>query len=206
MLDHEVTPEAISEDDIAIEDLTAVLEICRRLRPAGRKRLIDTITTFFGVSPSAGFTEGRGVVPSHAAPASLSNSQPVRQELSAKEFVLQKQPRTGVERVACLAYYLTHFRDTPHFKTLDISKLNTDAAQPKFANAALAVNDAAKSGYIIPVSKGNKQLSAAGELFVQALPNRDEARAAMASAKPRKRNKRTQAGRPEREAIGASDE
>ena len=51
-----------------------------------------------------------------------------RQELSPKEFLFQKQPKTDVERVACLAYYLTHYRGTPHFKTVDISKLNTEAA------------------------------------------------------------------------------
>lgn len=53
-----------------------------------------------------------------------------------KEFMVQKRPRTDIERVACLGFYLTHYRDTPHFKTLDISKLNTEAAQPKFTNAA----------------------------------------------------------------------
>ena len=36
-------------------------------------------------------------------------------------------------------------------------------------------------GYLIAVTKGNKQLSAAGELFVQGLPDREAARFAMAS-------------------------
>jgi len=206
MPDYEFALQPISDDDIAIEDLTAVLEICRKLRPAGRRRLIDTITTFFGVAPPSGFMDVRGFAvqggSSHAAPAAVELARP---DISPKEFILQKQPHTSVERVACLAYYLTHYRDVPHFKTLDISKLNTEAAQPKFANAALAVNDASKSGYVIPVSKGNKQLSAAGELFVQALPNRDEARAAMASARPRKRNKRNALARHEKEALSASE-
>src|SRR5437762_3507811 len=35
-----------------------------------------------------------------------------RSELSPKDFMFQKQPRTDVERIACLAYYLTHYRDT----------------------------------------------------------------------------------------------
>ena len=47
---------------------------------------------------------------------------------SPKDFLFRKEPNTDVERVACLAYYLTHRRGTNHFKTIDISKLNTEAA------------------------------------------------------------------------------
>ena len=111
--------------------------------------------------------------------------------ISPKDFLNQKQPRTEVERVACLAYYLTHYRDSPAFKTFDISKLNTEAAQPKFANASQAVENATKTHYLVPASKGNKQISAAGELFVQALPDRDAAKSAMATVKPRRKRKST---------------
>jgi len=109
--------------------------------------------------------------------------------MSAKDFIIQKQPRTEVERVACLSYYLTHYRDTPTFKTIDISSLNTEAAQPKFVNASQAVENALKTHYLAQAQKGLKQLSAAGEVFVQNLPDRDGARAAMAAMKPRRRKK-----------------
>lgn len=82
---------------------------------------------------------------------------------------------------------LTHYRDSPHFKTLDISKLNTEAAQPKFSNAAVAVDNAMKTGYLVAATKGNKQLSAPGEQFVLKLPDRDAAKLAMASARPRRK-------------------
>jgi hypothetical protein len=78
---------------------------------------------------------------------------------------MEKQPRTDVERVACLAYYLTHYRDMPHFKTLDLAKLNTEAAQPKFSNAHYASQNALNMGYLAPADKGQRQLSAAGEQF-----------------------------------------
>ena len=84
--------------------------------------------------------------------------------------MFEKQPNTDIERVACLAYFLTHYRDTPHFKTLDISKINTEAAQIKFSNAAQAVENATKAGLIVQSLKGQKQLSAIGEQYVQALP------------------------------------
>ncbi|OBB64586.1 hypothetical protein [Mycobacterium sp. 852014-50255_SCH5639931] len=106
---------------------------------------------------------------------------------SPKDFLFEKQPRTDVERVAALAFYLTHYRDTPHFKTLDLSKLNTEAAQPKFANAATSASNAVKQGYLVPSTKGMRQLSAAGERFVAALPDREAARAAMSTARPKRR-------------------
>src|SRR5258708_3272898 len=79
--------------------------------------------------------------------------------------------RKDVERVACLAFYLTHYRETPEFTTLDISKINTEAAQRKLANATVAVNNASQYGYLVPAGKGMKQISASGERYVQALPD-----------------------------------
>ncbi len=106
--------------------------------------------------------------------------------------MFEKQPRTDVEKVACLAYYLTHYREMPHFKTLDISKLNTEAAQTKFSNPTVAVENAVKTNYLVPATKGNKQLSALGEQFVQALPDREKARAIMANARPRRKSRKVE--------------
>jgi hypothetical protein len=75
----------------------------------------------------------------------------------------------------------------PHFKTLDLAKLNTEAAQPKFSNAGYSSTNALNMGYLAPAVTGHRQLSAAGEQFVRALPDRDAAKAAMASARPRRR-------------------
>jgi hypothetical protein len=112
------------------------------------------------------------------------------QDISAKQFMIQKDPQTNIERIACLAFFLTHSRDTPHFKTLDLSRLNTEAAQPKFANASMTVNDAAKAGFLVSAGKGNKQLSAFGEQFVRALPDRESAKAVL-SGRKKIRKKRT---------------
>jgi len=71
-----------------------------------------------------------------------------REVMSPKEFLLQKEPQTDKERVACLAYYLSHYRETPHFRTLDISTVNTEAAQPKFTNSAQAVKNATNAGLL----------------------------------------------------------
>ncbi len=112
-------------------------------------------------------------------------------DLTPKEFLMEKNPRTNVERVVCLAYYLTHYRGTHHFKTLDISKLNTEAAQPKFANPTVALNNTVKPGLVVASTKGAKQITAMGEQYVLALPDRDEAKKKQREMKPRKRRKPT---------------
>lgn len=177
--------------ELDIQELTKVLPTFQRLSQEGRERLLRTIATFFGIDRKRVFSSG-GLSGSDV-PVSVSESNgrfSQDRSLSPKEFMVQKQPRTDVERIACLAYYLTHYRDTPYFKTIDLSKLNTDAAQPKFSNPANAVDNATKNGYLALATKGNKQLSAAGEQFVQALPDRDAARTAMARTRPRRKPKR----------------
>jgi hypothetical protein len=93
--------------------------------------------------------------------------------MSVKDFIFEKNPQTDPERMACLGYYLTHYLDTPHFKTQDLSRLNTEAAQRAFSNAAFAASNAYRDGFFVSASKaGHKQLSAMGERFVHALPDR----------------------------------
>jgi len=96
-------------------------------------------------------------------------------EMSPKEFMLEKDPRNNIERIACLAYYLSHYRNSPHFKTLEVSKLNTEAAQPKFTNAVVHAKNAVKRGLLVSAEGKSRQLSAIGEQFVEALPDREAA-------------------------------
>jgi len=174
-------------DASELEVLTSILGLLQRADPEGRERILHSAATFFRINfPSS---SARAPSQSYAAPQSLPTFSEDR-AISPKQFMLEKQPRTDVEKVACLAYYLTHYRETPFFKTLDISKLNTEAAQTKFANPTVAVDNAGKQNYLVPASKGNKQLSALGEQFVQALPDRDKARAIMANARPRRKSRK----------------
>ena len=178
----QVTAEHVP-DAVALARLFAVFE---EVNPENRERIFQTLGTYLGFgrpqSPArpettrthqnsvAGFTEDRS--------------------MSAKEFLYQKQPSTDVERVACLAFYLTHYQDTPHFKTVDISRLNTEAAQIKFSNAAFTVSNATKLGYLAQAGKGAKQISALGEQFVQALPDREAAKAVMTNLRRRKSSRK----------------
>lgn len=176
--------------DLLTSILPDVISAFRRLDADGQEKLFQMIATIFNL--------GRGSTSSAVDVVPISSSAPVNERfsrdrtISPKEFLLKKQPRTDVERVACLAYYLTNYRDQPHFKTLDISKLNTEAAQVKFSNPAQAVDNATKYGYLAPGVKGSKQLSAGGELYIDALPDREAAASALASTRrPRRKVKRT---------------
>src|SRR5439155_14456543 len=173
--------------------LRTILDKFEKLSQDDRRRVLESVATFYsillptsqrlaGVSPER---QTEGGLPAFSTDLSIS----------PKEFLLQKQPRTDVERIACLAYYLTHFRDQPHFKTLDLTQLNTEAAQPKFSNAAYSTNNAVKTRYLVPSTKGHRQLSAVGEQFVLALPDREAAKAAMASMRPRRKSSKAKRAR-----------
>ena len=183
MSDEATPPVSTNVDEIQV--LGNVLAALQRLEPEARARILHTIGTYFGigtrvVSSQAGTLAGNGT----------SSSFSEDRSISPKDFIMQKQPRSDVEKVACLAFYLTHYRDTNHFKTLDISQLNTEAAQVKFSNAAVAVDNATRKGFIVPLGKGQKQLSAIGEQFVLALPDRDAAQAAFSNMRRRRKTRK----------------
>ena len=175
--------------------LQRIVSALQDLDDEARVRIFNAAATFLRIDVN-GRQAGHRVPSGVDAPASNSPSYPsfsTDTAPSPKEFVFEKNPRTDVERIAVLAYYLTHYRDLPHFKTLDLSKLNTEAAQPKFSNAATSAGNAVRTGYLVASTKGQRQLSAAGERFVTALPDREAARAAMATAQPRRKARRPSA-------------
>jgi hypothetical protein len=167
--------------------LSQTVAILRTLDEGERAKLIRTVSTLFDLSPVSEVSRGAVTTASHSE---SSNRFSRESTLTPKEFLLKKQPRSDVERVACLGYYLAHYREQPNFKTIDISTLNTEAAQTKFSNTAQAVGNATQYGYLAPSIKGTKQLSAAGEMYVEALPDREAATAALMHARPKRSSKK----------------
>jgi hypothetical protein len=178
-------------DPSRIGILTQILTTLESLPDDERQRIIRAIGSYFNTPVAVGEKsvalplkpQGAG---GRAAPVGFSEDLAI----SPKDFLLDKQPRTDVERIACLAFYLSQYRNIPHFKTVDLSNLNTEAAQPKFSNPTVSSNNALKMGYLAPALKGSRQLSAAGEQFVRALPDREAARKAMDNIHRRKRGKK----------------
>ncbi len=170
-----------------VEALSTIVSVLRQLDDEAQRRVLASVGAFLGVPayhrPSGSDGGGNS---SPLSGSTLTSTFTVDRTLSPKEFLRDKEPGTDVERVACLAYYLTHYRDTPHFKTVDISSLNVEAAQPKFSNASVAVDNARARGFLVPYTKGNKQLSAVGERYIDLLPDREAAKASMNSVKSKR--------------------
>src|SRR5438105_4083846 len=110
-----------NQGDAELAAMQAMYEMLRVLPGDEQRRILGWLTEKLNIPPSQ--PEGRTGVQSHPAPpqhtAGLGRETP-----TPKAFLLEKRPRTDVERVACLAYYLTHYREMPEFKTNDITKLN----------------------------------------------------------------------------------
>lgn len=173
-----------------VEALTTILSVLKDLDSESQRRTIQAVITFLDIPWTSNQKE--------ATPKSYQSSDLPKSEvsfsedrsISPKDFIREKAPRTDIERIACLAYYLTHYRDIPHFKTIDLSSLNTEAAQPKLSNTTYAVDNATKAGLLVQALKGAKQLSSTGEYFVQALPDRDAAKATLSNMRPKRRTKK----------------
>ena len=179
-------PDAPSDEQLLYSAFQQVIDVLLPLESDLRQRTYATVGTFFGYAgPQVGLANaGAARTAGERSPPDVHIGP--REPPSPKDFLLQKQPNTDVERVACLAYYLTHYRSTQHFKTGDIRTLNTEAAQNAFANASSAVSNAQQGGFLAPVSRGMRQLSAQGERYVDELPDQAAAKAVMQKRKPKR--------------------
>lgn len=113
-----------------------------------------------------------------------------------KAFMTAKHPTTDMERVTCLAYYLAHYRNTPAFKTNELTTLNTEAAGGRLSNVSSTARNAVTNGYLSAAGQGRKQIASRGEALVDALPDRDKVAAALEAhpaRKPRKKRARKKA-------------
>ena len=180
------------EKDNNLEALTTIVNVLKGLDKEIQSRTLQAVITYLDISmPSLNLFSFPGPSKDKPNETKLSPQKDdfftENRSMSAKEFLRDKSPKTDIERIVCLAYYLTHYREMPHFKTIDLSTLNTEAAQPKLSNPTVAMNNASLSGLLVQAGKGFKQISAVGELFVQALPDRNAAKEALSSVKTKKR-------------------
>lgn len=181
-----------SDEQVLYNAFQGLADVLLPLKQELRVRAHAMVGAFLGLAtPNTGAAEAPP-----ARPASRRSPPPTKiapgQPPSPKDFLSQKRPGADVERVACLAYYLTHHRATPHFKTPDISKLNAEAGKRKFAKPASTVGNATRLGYLALATKGMKRLTAEGERYVDALPDRAAAQAASGKRKVRRPRRRGQ--------------
>lgn len=91
---------------------------------------------------------------------------------SPKAFIGLKRPESVVERIACLAFYLTHYRNAQSFGGPAIAALNTEAAAPKLNPHRDLDNADRRNGFIVSAGDRKKQITSRGEALVNALPDR----------------------------------
>lgn len=171
-------------------EMSAIATILGALSPLGptqRRFVMQTVESRLALDGEVGATHP----PSAAVTPVLAATAMPGVLGSPKQFMLQKNPRTDVERVACLGYYLERERGKPTFKTADISKLNADAACRRLSNPSFAIANAVRSGYLTMVSRGEKKLTAEGEMVVDALPDPEAVKRVLTrsgrGARPRRR-------------------
>jgi hypothetical protein len=155
--------------DKELQAMQAVFAALSDLEKDGQIRVLSWVRERLNVGAPA---ERRVETIQHAGP--ISNSAPAGALGPAKQFMALRRPASGTERVAALAYYLTHARGLGEFGTKELSDLNKEAAQPAFSNISVFARDAARVQYLAPAGRGKKQITARGEALVEALPNREQ--------------------------------
>lgn len=127
---------------------------------------------------------GAGAGAGGASAANLSGLNP-------KQFLAKKKPNTLYERIACLGYFLHTTRSTAEFGTEEIKAINKEAAQQPISNLPQRINDTTrKYGFISAAGDRNKQMTMLGDAVVEALPDREAVKAAMAEHRTVKKRKR----------------
>ena len=173
-----------------VNELKAVQDALAALWPLdedARARAVGGIAAALGVSGAP--TSGAGTGRSQFGSAGAGSSNGAGDLGTPKQFLALKAPATDVERVTVLAYYLTHARGNPHFKTKELSELNVESAGPRLSNAAYAASNATKKmGYLAAGPGRTKQITPRGEALVDNLPDRVAAKAAVDAlpGKPRR--------------------
>jgi hypothetical protein len=189
--------------DEELDSLKAVLHALEPLDDTQRRFVLKTVAERMDVamatSPSAGSGKEQahpqvGAHPGGSAARAggsddSSGSGKILDGQTSKQFLKSKAPTTDVQRITCLAYYLTHARGQAQFKTGDLIKLNVDAGGSTMSNPSMTVGNATSlSKYLAAVGNGKKQVTSLGEDVVDALPSQEAVKSVLASRrKPRKR-------------------
>ena len=153
-------------------------EITVKERPISEDIARAIITMIMGGSVASGVSN----VPSGIPPQpQLATTVVGNASQTPKGFMASKRPASGVERVTCLAYFLANQRGTTQFKTRDLTKLNTEAAQPNFSNTGVFARDAVRAQYLSRAGRGALQITVLGEAVVDALPDPEKVKLAIAN-------------------------
>jgi hypothetical protein len=164
----------MTKSSVIAEEFRAIQQALEALEPLGqdrRKFAVAMILARLGMGDVP--TDRLGSLGGRTASTPTINK--TTENVAIKEFIKAKAPRTDLERLTCLAYYLTHERGVEAFTTRDITKLNEDAKGSPLANASATANNAvSQNKYLSPAGHGKRRMTILGEDFVEALPDREK--------------------------------
>lgn len=184
----------MAKSSIIADEFKAIqtsLEALEPLEEPQRKFAVTMILTRLGITPASLTLNLGGVAGGAGAASAGAGIQADIKSMTPRDFLKSKRPNTDLQRLTCLAFYLANARNTPAFKTRELTDLNTDAAGPKFSNAATTANNAVnQNGFLSHAGGGKKQITPLGEDVVNALPDQDAVARAVADA-PKKRKYKT---------------
>jgi hypothetical protein len=161
-----------AKEDSEVKAMNAALSALSPLEPDEQKRVLSWLIDKLKLSGAVSVSSQSTGTPAGASAQSAPRGSGAGAGLTPKQFMAQKKPNSDAERITCLAYFMTHHRQTSQFKTKGLTDLNTEAAGSRFSNAAVAVNNAALSHYLSAAGGGAKQITSRGEALVEALPDR----------------------------------
>src|SRR5438128_222554 len=101
---------------------------------------------------------GASTGPVLRSPPTIGVAQTSTSGMTAKAFMAAKRPATDMERVTCLAWFLTNEKAVVGFKTKELNALNIEAAQAKLSNASATARNAVAEGYLAAAGGGQKQI------------------------------------------------
>jgi hypothetical protein len=187
-----VTMVEMSDPRKALKAMDTALEALTPLDAEERRRAMIWLSETLEVSielEAAGGGEDEEELP--ATPRVKRVPTTAVEKQTPKEFLAAKEPRTDVERLTCLAYFLTKVRETPTFNTADLTALNTEAAGRRFSNApATGKNATNQNGYLASAEGRKRQITHLGEQLVEAMPDREAVKSVL-SGGPKIRRRRS---------------
>jgi hypothetical protein len=179
---------------VANEDVTAlttVIEALATLPKEQQQWVMQTAASRFAlaVSPAA--------LPLPIVPSPVAPTSPTAENLgqTVKAFIKAKSPKNDMQRVACLAYYLTHHKGISTFKSKDIDEQHEAAGGVNFKLAQAVANATNVSKYFAASGQGKKRLTTLGEDVVEALPDSEKVKGLEKAGRPKPRVKRKRGAR-----------
>ena len=87
-----------------------------------------------------------------------SSFKPLKKKISIREFILQKRPKTAIQKIVVIGYYLERFEKMECFTIKDIENGFRQAKEYAGKNISDLINKNIKKGYLMECKEKKDQL------------------------------------------------